>query len=239
MLVLSLLIIPLIAVPYVLPLSDTVRTILLTVDWIIWAAFAVELAVKAYLAPQRGRYLRSHWFDVLIVVLPLLRPLRLIRSARALRALTALRLMGFTARVTASIRTVLRRHGLHYALLIGGILFVGSAAAVTFFEQEAGGSIKDFGTALWWAAVTITTVGYGDTFPVTPEGRGVGVFLMCVGIALFSLLTANISAFFIESHERQHVGPTLEDVMAQLRRLEERVAELQESAARSPSSGAR
>ena len=237
MLVLSILIVPLVVIPFVVPLPEVMEDVLFTVDWIIWAIFAIELVVKTYLAPRRAHYLRTHWFDLLIVLLPLLRPLRIARSARALRALTAFRLVGVGGRIAFSVREILSHHGLHYSLLVGAILFVGSAVAVTHFEREGEGSIQDFGTALWWAAVTVTTVGYGDTFPVTPAGRGIGVFLMCVGITFFSLLTANIAAFFVETHEQAKGAATLDDVMAQLRRLEERIAELQESAGRSPSTG--
>ena len=67
---------------------------------------------------------------------------------------------------------------------------------------------------------------------MTPEGRGIGVFVMCIGIALFSLLTANISAFFVESQRRHTDAVTLEDVMAQLRRLEEQIAQLREGTGR-------
>lgn len=232
LLVLSVLFIPLIVLPLVAPLPDAVELVFARVEWVIWAAFALELVVKTYLARERGRYLLTHWFDVLIVALPLLRPLRVARSARALRLLSSLRLIGVAARITIAVRAILSRHGLQYALLLSGMLFVGSAAAVTVFERDAGGSIKDFGTALWWAAVTVTTVGYGDTYPVTPAGRGVGVLVMLVGISLFSLLTANIAAFFVESQERRAGSATLEDVMAQLRRLEAQIAELQQAAAR-------
>lgn len=218
--------IPLLVLPAVMPLSETTRTVFTRLEWLIWAVFALELAVKTYLAPQRGRYLLRHWFDVLIVALPFLRPLRVIRSARALRVLTALRLFGAGTRVVVATREMFGRHGLQYVVVVCAVLFVASAGAVTYFERNAGGAIKDFPTALWWAAVTVTTVGYGDTFPVTAEGRGVGVFLMGVGIALFSLLTANIAAFFVASQPQSEGTAGLEEVLTHLRRIEEQLAEL-------------
>jgi voltage-gated potassium channel len=208
---------------------------LVRVEWLIWAVFATDLAIRTYLAPRRARYLLAHWFDVLIVVLPFLRPLRIMRSARALRLLTALRVMGPAARVVVAVREVFGQHGLHWAILICGMLFVASAGAVTHFERDSEGSINDFPTALWWAAVTITTVGYGDTFPVTPEGRGVGIFLMFVGIALFSLITANIAAFFVESGAKSD-GPSLADVMERLAHIEAQLSELRGNAPMRPAS---
>jgi voltage-gated potassium channel len=234
MLLLALAMIPLLAVPAMLSLSPDTEEMLVRVEWVIWAAFAADLSIRTYLAPRRARYLLAHWFDVLIVVLPFLRPLRIARSVRVVRALTALRLVGPVARVVVSARSVLSRHGLHWAILVCGVLFVASAASVTYFERGGEGSIKDFPTALWWAAVTITTVGYGDTFPVTPEGRGVGIFLMFVGIALFSLITANIAAFFMESDAKAE-GPSLADVMARLDSIEAQLGELRGSAPNPPS----
>jgi hypothetical protein len=85
MLALSLAIIPLLVVPWVADLPKTLDTTFVALDCSIWAAFALELAVKTYLVERRRDYLVRHWFDVLIVALPFLRPLRVVRSARALR----------------------------------------------------------------------------------------------------------------------------------------------------------
>ena len=228
MLLLSLLLIPLILVPLFVSIPDDLQRVWLTLDWIIWAAFAAELILKTYLAPRRLRYLRDHWFDVVVVAVPLLRPLRLVNSVRVVHLLRFVRLLSVATRGATSARSILGRHGLHYVLLVGGVVVLGATTAVTFVERDAGGTITDFGTALWWAMTTATTVGYGDTFPVTPEGRGIGVFVMLVGITLFGLLTANIAAFLVET-QRGDDEPTLKDVMAQLRRLEDQLADLRES----------
>jgi voltage-gated potassium channel len=226
MLALALIFIPLLVVPLVVPLSAEAERVVLTLDWVIWAAFALELTVKTYLAPSHLRYLRDHWFDVLIVLLPFFRPLRLVRSVRLLRLLRLLRLISLAMRVLTSARRLLRSHNLHYTLLVGTFLLIASAGAVTVFERDGPGSITSFETALWWAATTITTVGYGDTFPVTAAGRGVAVFVMAVGIALFSVLTAAISAFFVAEDTAHAEQPGLDEIMAQLRRLEEQIAQL-------------
>ena len=107
MLILAAVFLPIILLPRVLVLSPSALLGLEILGWIIWAAFGVELGVKTYLAPQRRRYLLTHWLDVLIVVVPFLRPLRLLRVLRLL--LVALRL-------AVSLRTVLGTHGLGYAL---------------------------------------------------------------------------------------------------------------------------
>ncbi len=73
------------------------------------------------------------------------------------------------------------------------------AALELSFENGARGStIHNYGDALWWAIVTVTTVGYGDKYPVTAGGRGVAVVLMLVGIGLIGVLTATVASYFVE-----------------------------------------
>ncbi len=104
-------------------------------------------------------------------------------------------------------------------------MILGSAAAVLAVEEGGGGSIDSLGDALWWAVTTVTTVGYGDQFPVTPAGRGIAAFLMLSGIALFGVLTANIAAFFVEQdQEDDPIVAKIDEVLRRLERLEERLA---------------
>lgn len=227
MLVLSLALLPLVIVPMVVTLPAAIRPAWLLLEWLIWAGFAAELTVKTYLSPKRLRYLREHWFDVLVVVVPLLRPLRVLQSARALRLLRLIRLTAVVAKTTDAAGAVLRRHGLQYTLLLTVAVCVAAAALMAHVERNSESAIDGFGTALWWAVTTITTVGYGDTFPVTPEGRGIAAFLMFVGITVFGLLTANVAAFLVESQQKED-GATLADVMAKLESLEAQLAELRD-----------
>jgi voltage-gated potassium channel len=81
-------------------------------------------------------------------------------------------------------------------------------------------SIDDPGTALWWAISTVTTVGYGDTFPVTPEGKGMAVFLMLIGVAFFAWVTASIAAFLVEFSGKLDRTVTMADLMEKLEVME-------------------
>lgn len=231
MLVLSLLLVPIIVVPIVVTIPPAWEFAWESVGWVIWAAFALELTVKTFLAPRRLHHLRTHWFDVVIVFVPFLRAVRIFY---ALRALQLLRLAGLAAKVGELIRDLFGRRGMPYALLVGGILILSSTIAVTIAERGHGGTIDNFGTALWWAVVTATTVGYGDVAPVTPAGRGIAVFVMCVGITLFGLFTANVAAFLLQSggntDGRKEV--TLGEIAEQLRRLEAQVSDMRELLAR-------
>jgi voltage-gated potassium channel len=228
MLVLSLLLVPIIVVPILMTIPPEWEFAWETVGWVIWAAFALELTVKTYLAPHRLHYLRTHWFDLVIVFVPFLRSLRVFY---ALRALQLLRLVSITAKVGELARDLFGRRGMPYALLVGGLLILASTMAMTVAERGHGGTIDNFGTALWWAIVTATTVGYGDVAPITPAGRGIAVFVMCVGITLFGLFTANVAAFMLQSsgHTDSRKEVTLGDIADQIQRLEEQVAELREA----------
>jgi voltage-gated potassium channel len=224
MLVLSLVFLGVIAVPLLTPLNASMQVAFARLDWVIWAAFALELSVKAFLAPSALHYLRTHWYDVVIVAVPFLRPLRVVRSIRLLRELSLLRLGSVGLEISSSARAILREHGLQYALLVGGLIVLACAEAETIFERAAGGSIADFGTGIWWAMTTVTTGGSASLDPVTPEGRGIAMFLRLVGVALFSFLTANIAAFLVGSGRKERDPVTLDDVMMKLQEMEEQIA---------------
>ena len=214
MLVLAFLMVPLLLGPALFDLSPELRETFFVLDWFIWAVFALELAIKTYLSEDRGRYLKRNWFDVIIVVVPFLRPLRVFRSVRLLRLLRGARLLSFAMRFIHSAGVIVGRHGIRYALLAGALLFFAAAGLALLFEREEG-NINTLDEALWWAVTTITTVGYGDRYPVTTEGRAIAVFLMFLGISLFSLVTANVAALFVLPEQKKEEA-TLEDVLKRL-----------------------
>ncbi|HEX2040415.1 MAG TPA: potassium channel family protein [Acidimicrobiales bacterium] len=198
LLVLAVVMVPLLVLPVAVDLSPGAEQAVVAADWFVWAAFAFEYIVRLALTERRWRFVRREWPDLLIVVLPFLRPLRLVRSARALRALRLLRLVAALGEVSQEARRLLVRHRLHYTLLVTLVVVVGAAALVLAVEDGSAGAIDGIDDALWWAITTVTTVGYGDTFPVTAAGRAIGAFLMVAGIALFGVLTANLAAFLLE-----------------------------------------
>ncbi len=226
LLFLALAMIPLIVVPLVLDIDSDTDTAIEGVFYVIWAIFAVELSVRTFLSEKRIRYLIRHWYDVLIVVVPFLRPLRIARSARAARLLRLGRLLPFVARVWTSTQSLMRHRGLQWIVLCGVAVVFAGAGGVLAFERGAGGGLDDYGTTLWWAMATVTTVGYGDNVPVTPEGRGVAVLLMLVGIAFFSWVTANIAAFLVEFGGGEVKGVTTHDLMTKLEEMETEIKAL-------------
>jgi voltage-gated potassium channel len=171
------------------------RTFLVVASWTVWAAFALDFAVRLVLAEQRWSYARRHWYDVALIVLPMLRPLRLLRLlalARILNRSAAGSLVGRVSTYVAGAALM--------AVALGAI-------AVLDVEQDAqGANITTFGDALWWSASTVTTVGYGDRYPVTTEGRFIAVGLMVVGIAVVGAVTASVAAWMVAQVDQQRQG---------------------------------
>lgn len=150
----------------------------------IWSCFVIDLLIRLCLSPSRVRYLLSHPIDVLAVVLPALRSLRILRIFASGQVLLS------------------KRYGLAQAgqsiILSAGLLIIIGALAVLDAERGAAGTlITSFPDALWWAITTLTTVGYGDLYPVTITGRAVATALMLIGISLIGIVTASIASWFV------------------------------------------
>ena len=194
--VLSLLWLPVLVLPYVMTLPGSVKITFEVVDYFVWAAFAVEYLTRFYLAPDRRRFFSHNLIDLAVVVLPVLRPLR---ALRLLRLLDLGRVVVVLANFLQRARRLATHRSVHYVLLaVVVVIFAASALVLNFEEHAKGSNIHDYGQALWWAIVTVTTVGYGTKFPVTPGGQGVAVVLMLVGIGLIGVLTATVASFFVE-----------------------------------------
>lgn len=152
-----------------------------------WVMFFVDYLINLLLAEDRWHWFRTHLLDLIIVVLPLLRPLRLLRLVTLLTFLQRTAGFAFRERVVV------------YVAGASTLLVYVSALSVLDAERfEPGATITTFGDAVWWAFVTITTVGYGDLTPVTPWGRVVAAFLMLGGVALLGVVTATLASWIVE-----------------------------------------
>jgi voltage-gated potassium channel len=144
------------------------------INWVIWLVFVVEFALR-WAADHTLAFPRRAWFDLLLIALtpPIGVPdaMQGIRSLRLLRLFRLVRAFGIAA---MGFRLGQRHFGqkkFHYVLLVGCATVVGGAVAVFALEGGENTNIRHFGDALWWAITTVTTVGYGDITPVTPEGQ--------------------------------------------------------------------
>jgi voltage-gated potassium channel len=176
------------AVPVLWPgLPPWVHLTCEAVALVIWGVFAADMTVRLVLAGDRRRFLREHLFDLAVLLLPLLRPLRAVRLVMVVW--------------TISRRTEVWARG-RLATYVGAttvLLVVVAALAVLEEERNApDANITTFGDALWWSTVTITTVGYGDRYPVTTPGRFVAVGLMIGGIGLIGFVTGSLATWIVE-----------------------------------------
>jgi voltage-gated potassium channel len=218
MMVLSILWLPVLIIPFVTTPKPGLADALNAIDYFVWALFTVEYLIKLYLAPDRKWFVRHHILDLVVICVPFLRPLR---AARLLRLLRLVRIGTVLAEGLRRGKSILTHNGLHFVLLAVVVLVAGLAALELNFEGHAPGSnIHDYGNALWWAATTVTTVGYGDRFPVTAAGRGVAVVLMLVGIGLVGVVTASVASYFLQEDRKNEEEPALADLEARLERIE-------------------
>jgi voltage-gated potassium channel len=178
--VLALLTLWLVVVPPTKLVIDT--TVAVTLRVALSAVYAIDFMIRIKLAPEHGRYFRTHRRFIIVVILP---ATRLVFSLRLLTS-------GF------------RRGSLQQFGAVALALFLNGATIVYFFEHHAqGANILTYGEALWWAVVTVSTVGYGDYYPVTTGGRLTAVLLMVLGFTVLAVITAQIAASFIAQAERE------------------------------------
>jgi voltage-gated potassium channel len=187
--------------------------------WVTWIAFALDYLIRVGLARRRMVYAARHWFDLLIIALPVLRPLRVLRVVMLVRMLNR--------KAASSMRGRVVVYGAFTAVLL---LFCASLAVLQAERGHSTANIKSFGDALWWSVVTMCTVGYGDRYPVTGEGRLVGVGLMVTGVGLFGAVTASFATWLVdqlrdeEDAARAATQRDLEALKQQLDRIERSLA---------------
>ena len=167
--------------------SPLTQSVIDGVQWICWLAFAVDLVYGIWKAESKKSYLKRHPLEIASVLLPFLRPLRLMRvisfGGLAIQKVAVGRQIAITFKVVLT------------SIFIAYI----SAVQITISERSVEGSnIKNFGDGLWWAVTTVTTVGYGDRYPTTTEGRFLAVLLMIMGISLVGVITASVAAWFVK-----------------------------------------
>lgn len=180
-------------------------------EWGLTGLFVLEFGARLLAAHDRGRYLRGHWIDLVALAPP-------VRAARVLRLLRLLRLVRTFAgvyRAAMHLDGLARYRG--FAWLVVAWLAVMALCSIALYAAEHGinKAIESPFDALWWGVVTLSTVGYGDVYLVTPEGRLAAMVLMLLGIGLFSAITATVTSYLLATqtpHDETRGGRLVEEI---------------------------
>jgi voltage-gated potassium channel len=185
----------------------------------VWVLFGLDYAVRIALARRRWRFVGTHLVDLAILLLPMFRQLR------ALRVITIISVLNRQLR-----DDVRGRVAVYVTATVALVGFVAALAVLDAERDAEGASITTFGDAVWWTITTISTVGYGDRYPVTFEGRVVAGALMVTGIALLGVVTASIASWFVENLRRAgeevtaEIEEDIDEVAEDVQRTEEQLA---------------
>lgn len=174
-------------------LSPELQLLLDYIDNAICIVFLLNFFVGLYNSENKLKYLKWGWID-LFRYGRILRLIRLLRILRAFRSTKVLAKYIFRKKAHGAFTT---------ASIFATLILIFSSIAILQAETSENGNIKTAEDALWWAFTTITTVGYGDKFPVTTEGRIIGVILMTAGVGLFGVFTGFIASWFVEHHQKE------------------------------------
>lgn len=191
---LSLIISALISVPV------EIEKLLAIIDDSICVVFLLEFGIRFLKAENKLHFMRWGWIDLVssIPAFPFARIGRLFRLVRLLRILRAFR----STRVLVNHVFKNKIQGTITAVsLITILVVIFSSISILIVEKDPGSNIKSAEDALWWSIVTVTTVGYGDKYPVTTEGRLIGVILMFVGVGVFGVFTGYIASWFTQENK--------------------------------------
>jgi len=211
-------------------LNGSASTILVGSLFALWAIALAEYAIRLVITPDRRGYLKRRWVEPATVAMPPLQGWHLVGMEK-------MSLLVYEGELRAE--TVLKHHSLFRVLIAAvGTLFLGAWLVLLFEEKAKGSNIHDYPDALWWAIVTVTTVGYGDRYPVSGGGRVVAAILMLVGIGLIGVLTATVASVFIKEHtdaNKEEFKKGHADLGQQLSVISDRLADVERRLGATPS----
>ena len=201
---LSLYVIIALVVDTFFPLSKEMSALLHDIDYAVCAIFFIDFLYRLFTAKNKWQYMRWGWID-LVSSIPmnyflagrLFRVFQLIRVLRAIRSIELITHFFFRNKIKSAFTSA--------AILAFTMIIFCSIGILQLEKDHPNSNIKSAEDALWWSYVTITTVGYGDKFPVTTEGRILASVLMTVGVGLFGIFTAYVASWFVEKKVEEQI----------------------------------
>ncbi|HAG94122.1 MAG: ion transporter [Pseudomonadales bacterium] len=194
----------------------------ITFDWIVWSFFLIETSLLTLLCTNRLRHLTRNWANLAIIILAFPPLFEVNEQFGLLRLIRLFFLVGFFSHNLRLVMNVLTQNHLGKTLVISAVFITGSGILIAGIDP----AIHSPAEGIWWAWVTVTTVGYGDVVPASTEGRIFASLLILMGICLVSLITANVSAYLLSKSSQKE----LRYEQRQLRKLldmEERIEGLE------------
>ena len=172
---------------FVINVTSSSQSILDGVQWVSWIAFAADLLFGIFKSSEKAQFLKRHPLEILAVILPFLRPLRL------------LRFISFGTLVFEKVNLG-KSIAITFKVIVTALFLTYLAGIeITMAERgKPGATIESIGDGFWWAITTLTTVGYGDIYPTTTEGRFIAVGLMVSGICVLGFISATVAAWFVK-----------------------------------------
>ncbi|HLS97622.1 MAG TPA: ion transporter [Porticoccaceae bacterium] len=192
-------------------------------DVLLWGFFVLESALLTALVTHKRRYLRENWLNLVIIVLGIPLLMGVGTHLGMLRLLRLLIVLALLAHVGSRIRNLLSRNQLGTTLLASLMVILMAGLMMAALDPN----IRSVEDGIWWAWVTVTTVGYGDVVPTSTAGRVFGGLIILFGIGLFAMITASLAAFFVSRQEEEMLDEERETLL-RLAQLDDRLIRLEE-----------
>lgn len=202
-LVLSIYVLLELAIEIIYPFSQDSIKIINTIDFIICLIFLGDFFYFLHKSDDKKIYLKKYWIDF-IASIPFLSVMRVFRMVRAIRLIRMLRgVKGLISLIRMIGTNKLQNIMISYVVIMTLILMYCSLAFY-MFEKDLNDTVTTFFDAFWWGFISLTSVGYGDIFPVTTGGRIVGIILTLLGMGLFSLITAELATILMRFSKKEN-----------------------------------
>jgi voltage-gated potassium channel len=210
------------------PLDPATRAILDYADAVVCLVFLGDFVNSVVQAPRRLHYLLTWgWIDLLSSI-PTIGVFRWGRAARIMRILRVIRGLRSARAVAHFLASKRHQSAFLASLLLCLLILISCSIAILQFEVPANGNIATAEDAMWWAASTMTTVGYGDKYPITSEGRLVAVFLMAAGVGAFGVLSGLVASWFLSPAVRE-TDSDVEELKTMIKQLQAQLETRHES----------